>query len=113
MQTDSRTSPQLTESTPAGVGQQHRQVRTDDGILIDYTTVGTGPTTLLFMHGWGGAGSGHSWAELFKHLELTGVRALVVDLRGHGRSEQATSGFTTERFARDMFSVADDASAAQ
>jgi pimeloyl-ACP methyl ester carboxylesterase len=88
-------------------------VHTDDGVAIDYTTVGTGPTTLLFMHGWGGAGSGHSWAELLKHLDLTGLRALLVDLRGHGRSARTTVGYTTDRFARDMLAVADDAGADQ
>jgi pimeloyl-ACP methyl ester carboxylesterase len=41
------------------------------------------------------------------------MRAIVVDLRGHGRSEQTSSGFTIERFARDMLNVADDAQADQ
>jgi pimeloyl-ACP methyl ester carboxylesterase len=111
MQTDTQVASHLQERPTIAAGAERHQVRTDDGVLIDYIAVGTGPTTLLFMHGWGGAGSGHSWAELFKYLELTGLRALVADLRGHGRSEQATFGFTTDRFARDMFAVADDATA--
>jgi non-heme chloroperoxidase len=97
--------------TPLGAGEQHQQVRTDDGVAIHYSMLGTGPTTLVFMHGWGGAGTGHSWTEIFKHLEPTGLRALVVDLRGHGQSEQTTVGYTTDRFAQDMLAVADDAGA--
>ena len=41
------------------------------------------------------------------HLDLGGVRAILVDQRGHGRSDQTGSGFTLERFARDLFAVAD------
>ena len=86
-------------------------VRTDDGVAISYKALGDGPRHLLFMHGWGGAGSGHSWAEVLPFLDLTGLRALVIDLRGHGQSGPAASGFTVERFARDMFAVADHAGA--
>jgi len=32
---------------------------------------------------------------------------VLVDLRGHGRSEHTRQGFTTERFAEDLFEVAD------
>jgi len=88
-------------------------VRTDDGVVIAYTALGGGPCNLLFMHGWGGAGSGHSWVEVLKYLDLTGLQVLVVDLRGHGKSERVSSGFTVERFASDMFAVADHAGAEQ
>src|SRR5437867_3743765 len=57
-------------------------VRTTDGVNISYETLGEGPRHVLFMHGWGGAGSGHSWKELLKHLDLTGLRLILVDLRG-------------------------------
>jgi pimeloyl-ACP methyl ester carboxylesterase len=80
---------------------------------IAYTALGDGPCHLLFMHGWGGAGSGHSWGEVLKCLDLSGLRALIVDLRGHGKSEAVSSGFTLDRFASDMFAVADHAGAEQ
>lgn len=86
-------------------------VRTDDGATIAYKALGEGPRHLLFMHGWGGAGSGHSWVEVLKHLDLTGLRALLVDLRGHGESKRIASGFTVERFAQDMHAVAQHAGA--
>jgi pimeloyl-ACP methyl ester carboxylesterase len=62
---------------------------------------------LLFLHGWGGSGSGAFWDRALHHLDPSGLRLVLVDLRGHGRSDHATEGFTTERFAEDMFDVAD------
>jgi non-heme chloroperoxidase len=100
-------------SEHAAMAGEHRQVRTDDGVTIAYSAIGTGPCNVLFLHGWGGAGSGSSWSEVLKHVELSGLRALVMDLRGHGQSEQTAKGFTTERFARDVLAVADDAGAQQ
>jgi len=114
MQTDVQPNAMIANgSEPASIVGESRSVRTDDGVSIAYSIVGSGPQAVLFMHGWGGAGSGHSWAEVLKYLDLTGTRAILADLRGHGRSEQTNSGFTTERFARDMFTVADDAQADQ
>jgi pimeloyl-ACP methyl ester carboxylesterase len=84
-----------------------RTVRTDDGVSIAYRVVGAGPLSVMFLHGWGGAGSGHSWTDVVRELDLTGLRAILVDQRGHGRSEQTGSGFTVERFAQDLLTVAD------
>ena len=98
------------QPSPAMSVATHK-VRTDDGISIAYTVRGDGPRTLLFLHGWGGSGSGFFWNEMLTHLDLTGLRVILADLRGHGDSDQATTGFTTERFAQDMFAVADDAAA--
>lgn len=81
-------------------------IRTDDGLNISYRARGEGPLNLLFMHGW--AGSGAYWDETLKHLDLTGVRAVTVDLRGHGESGKPTSGLTLERLAHDVWAVADD-----
>lgn len=79
--------------------------RTDDGVTISYRVQGNGPTDLLFMHGW--AGSGAYFDETLKHLDLTGLRAISVDLRGHGQSDKIETGFTLDRFARDVLAVAD------
>jgi pimeloyl-ACP methyl ester carboxylesterase len=99
------------EDTTATMSVHKRRVLTDDGVTIAYTVHGDGPRTLLFLHGWGGSGSGFFWSEMLAHLDLTGLRVCLADLRGHGASDQATTGFTTERFAQDMFAVADDAAA--
>lgn len=82
-------------------------VRTDDEVSIAYTVRGDGPRALLFMHGWGGAGTGFFWDELFAHLDPTGLRLICADYRGHGGSDKVSVGYTEERFARDMFAVAD------
>lgn len=81
------------------------KVRTDDGLDISYQALGTGPCNLLFMHGW--AGSGAYFDETLKYLDLTGLRAITFDLRGHGDSDKPESGYSDERFARDAFAVAD------
>jgi non-heme chloroperoxidase len=88
-------------------------LRTDDGASIAYRTLGDGPRDVLFIHGWGGSGTGTFWNRMIEHLDLTGLRLIMADLRGHGASGAATGGFTTERFAADMFAVADDAGAEQ
>ena len=85
----------------------NQTVQTDDGVTIAYKTMGNGPRTLLFSHGWGGSSSGFFWQEMLAHLDLGGLRMILVDARGHGESEKATTGFTTERFAQDLFAVAD------
>lgn len=79
---------------------------TDDGVAIEYKVYGTGPLALLFLHGWGNAAS--SWEDLLtSRLNLSGLRCIAASYRGHGASQPAASGYTQERFARDMFAVAD------
>ena len=56
-------------------------VTTDDGVAISYATAGDGPPDLLFMHGW--AGSGRYFDATIEHLDLTRLRAVTYDLRGH------------------------------
>lgn len=84
-----------------------RTVRSSDGTKIAFETRGEGPQTLLFLHGWGGSGTGFFWNDLLSHLDLTGLRVILADLRGHGRSDNAEGGFTSEQFAEDMFAVVD------
>lgn len=84
-------------------------VRTADGISISYKTLGDGPRNLLFMHGW--AGSGSYWDEMLKHLDLGGLRAITYDMRGHGESDRAETGFTLDHIAQDTLAVADHAGA--
>ena len=86
-------------------------VRTDDGVELSYRTRGQGRRNLLFMHGWGGSGA--YFDELLKELDLTGLRAITFDLRGHGHSDKPEAGYTLDRFARDAFAVADAAGAEQ
>jgi non-heme chloroperoxidase len=79
---------------------------TSDGVKIFYRRIGQGSKTLLFMHGWGGNGSGSFWNQLLRHIDTNDLSMVTVDLRGHSRSEHTRDGFTTDRFAEDMFDVA-------
>ena len=86
-------------------------IRASDGTGLFCRIAGDGPTTLLFLHGWGGRGSGAFWDRVLHHLDPSGLRLVLADLRGHGRSDPSDKGFTTERFAEDMFDVADQVGA--
>ena len=79
--------------------------RADDGTAIAYQTRGTGPTDVLFMHGW--AGSGAYFDEMLKFVDLSGVRVTTVDLRGHGASDKPEGTYSLDRLAQDTLSVAD------
>jgi non-heme chloroperoxidase len=99
----------MTTSTlnPVNSVSSLNKVRTDDGVSIAYQVAGNGSRTVLALHGWGGAGSGHSWRELIGHLDLRDLRVVAIDLRGHGESDQPDFGFTLERLGRDILAVAD------
>jgi len=79
--------------------------RSADGGSLAYRVHGEGPLTLLFVHGW--AGSAGYWDELLPHLDLTGLRVVTYDLRGHGDSDKGATAFTLETIAEDMLTVAD------
>ena len=86
-------------------------VTTDDGVKIAYKTIGTGKKNLVLVHGW--AGAANNFDEMIKSLDLSAVRAIALDLRGHGDSDKTELNYTDERFAKDILAVADDAKAAQ
>src|SRR4051812_47970991 len=82
-------------------------VTTDDGVAISYATAGDGPPDLLFMHGW--AGSGRYFDATIEQLDLTRLRTVTYDLRGHRESAPSPDGYTLERIAADALVVADAA----
>lgn len=84
-------------------------VRTDDGVRIAYATHGDGPRNMFFLHGWGG--SARYWDEVLQNLDLSGLRAIAASFRGHGDSDKPATAYSIERFADDMFAVANDAQA--
>jgi non-heme chloroperoxidase len=81
-------------------------VTTQDAGSISYACAGKGPPHLLFMHGW--AGSGRYFDATIQHLDLTRLRAVTHDLRGHRESAPAR-GYTLEQIAADALAVADAA----
>src|SRR6266545_7873419 len=78
---------------------------TDDGTSIVYRTQGSGPRNLVLLHAWGA--SGGYFDELIEHLDPNAVRSIAIDLRGHGDSGKPDVELSWDRFARDVFSVAD------
>ena len=79
-----------------------------DGVRLYYETVGSGPPLVLQT---GGAGDGSMWRDAGYVDALSSVRRCVLlDHRGHGRSEQPplAQAHTMERYAADVVDVLDD-----
>ena len=76
---------------------------TVDGLNIHSTTTGTGPATLVLVHGWTCDES--SWAGQVPVLAKK-YRVITVDLPGHGRSGAPANGqFSMDLFARAVEAV--------
>jgi pimeloyl-ACP methyl ester carboxylesterase len=96
-----------------------RTVTVSDGTPIAYTVVGDGPKTpILFVNGW--TCSDAYWAVIGPGMIEAGHPCIFVDTRGHGESGLPRDpGFlarnlkkedvTTERLARDVLEVIEDA----
>lgn len=78
-----------------------------DGARIAYQVTGTGRRVLVFLHAWGVSGS--YFTETVNSLDLGVVRAVTLDLRGHGDSDKPDVDLSWDLLARDVFAVADDA----
>jgi non-heme chloroperoxidase len=85
------------------------RVQADDGVELAYDVQGEGPVNLFFLHGW--AGSRSYFDAMVERLDLTGLRVIRADLRGHGESSPTEEGFTHEQIAADALTVADAAGA--
>lgn len=82
--------------------------RTGDGVEIAYRAVGKASPSVLFMHDW--AGSGAYFDETLKHLDLSRLRAITLDLRGHAGSG-ASDAFGLDDVAAHVLAVAADCGA--
>jgi pimeloyl-ACP methyl ester carboxylesterase len=79
-------------------------ITTDDGCKIHYIESGTGRKTVLYVHEF------QDGAASFKYAaqHLTGdYRLIAYDLRGHGTSDWPKTGYTMDRFAKDLKSLID------
>ena len=79
---------------------------TNDGVKIAYRVVGSGPRTVIAVHGW--MATSHVFDDLIAALDPTGVRIILPDLRGSGDSDKPATGYTLERYAQDILGLADD-----
>ena len=58
-------------------------VPSNDGVTLSYRIHGSGPTTVMYLHGW--AGSGEHFDEVIAELDLNALRVITMDFRGHDR----------------------------
>jgi pimeloyl-ACP methyl ester carboxylesterase len=79
-------------------------VRSAGGLDVSYDATGEGAETVVFMHGW--AGSRTYFASTIEHLDTERLRAVAVDLPGHGDSAPAER-YTLDELADAVIAVAD------
>lgn len=70
-----------------------------DGLRIAYDERGAGTPPMVFVHGW--CCDRSFFAPQMEHFS-TSHRCIGVDLRGHGESEQSSSGYSIPMFADDI-----------
>jgi pimeloyl-ACP methyl ester carboxylesterase len=74
-----------------------------DGMKIHSAVAGTGPKTVILVHGW--TCDSTSWSEQIPALEKK-YRVVTLDLPGHGKSDAPKDGkYSMELFARAIESV--------
>jgi pimeloyl-ACP methyl ester carboxylesterase len=69
------------------------------------TVVGTGPRTVLALHGWFGSATG--WGDLPALLDGDPYQVAYLDYRGYGARRGETGAFTLEEIAADALAAAD------
>jgi pimeloyl-ACP methyl ester carboxylesterase len=74
-----------------------------DGAKLFYHRIGKGSRSLVFLHGWGGSSS--YWNHMIRYVDTKDLSLICMDLRGHGRSDHTIDGFTTARFADDIYDL--------
>jgi non-heme chloroperoxidase len=77
-------------------------ITSKDGTQIYYKDWGRGPV-VTFSHGW--PLSSDAWDGQMHFLAQQGLRVVAHDRRGHGRSEQASSGNDMNGYADDLAAV--------
>lgn len=87
----------------------HHSTRASDGVELSFRVLGDGPRTALLIHGW--MVSGLVYDDFLEALGADGLRLIIPDLRGTGRSGRPEGGYTIEQYARDVEAVADAADA--
>lgn len=87
-----------------------------DGVEIAYRSFGSGPTTVILVHGWMVSGAvyddlvdalGVSREDPRLALTRDRLRLVIPDLRGAGRSGKPEGGYTVAQAAEDVIAVAD------
>lgn len=72
-----------------------------------YRTLGSGPHTVLCLHGWFGSSTG--WGDDFcAALDTRRFRYVFMNYRGYGERIDETGDYTVEEIARDALALADE-----
>ena len=102
------TAPAAVTKGPAGWQApltETRHTRAPDGSEIAYAVTGSGPLTVMLIHGWGSTGA--IWDGVVERLAAPGRRIVTVDYAGHGGSTHAAERTTIADYAGDVLAVAD------
>lgn len=70
-----------------------------DSVNLYYEEEGKGNHTFVFIHGTGGD---NTHLQPVIHHIAKNAKAVAFDLRGHGKSDKPSQGYTIERFADDI-----------
>jgi len=81
------------------------EIRTDDGLRLVADAWGSpSAPPVLLLHG--GGQTRHAWGGTARALAEQGLRAVAMDLRGHGESSWCPRGdYTLRRYARDVLAT--------
>lgn len=80
------------------------QARLSTGVGLRYVEQGTGPETILLLHGW--PDSWYSYSPVLSGLAARG-RVFAIDQRGFGESDRPASGYAIDDFAADAAAFLD------
>lgn len=81
-----------------------RYAASSDGARIHYEVTGTGPTALVFVHGWLGNAA---WWNAQRDFFADRYAVVQIDLAGHGASDRTRAAWSAEGFADDIRAVAE------
>ena len=74
-----------------------------DDIKIHYTDYGAAAATVVFVHGW--SCDETVWRDVAPALAARNLRAITIDLPGHGRSDQPQIAYDMDLYARAIDAV--------
>ena len=77
------------------------------GLKVHYTSYGDAPFAVVFVHGW--SCDETVWEKQGPALVRQNVRALTIDLPGHGQSDTPRIDYTMDFYARAIEAVIRDA----
>lgn len=81
---------------------QRLDVHSADGTRIRYEVTGSGPTALVFVHGWLGSGR---WWDAQREAFAPRFTVVQLDLAGHGDSGRERVQHSCEAYASDIVAV--------